>query len=120
MALMIDIKPAKYKGEAVVWEALSEKLPNDIVVYNHREIVPEREFDFALLIKELGILVIEVKGWQAQYIFDVNNPDEIIMQGEEKPLRSPEKQARGYRFDWLNFLEDRFSISPVVDRKSVV
>ena len=114
MALMIDIKPAKYKGEAVVWEALSEKLPNDIVVYNHREIVPDREFDFALLIKELGILVIEVKGWQAQYIFDVNNPDEIIMQGEEKPLKSPEKQARGYRFDWLNFLEDRFSISPVV------
>lgn len=114
MALMIDIKPTRYKGEAMVWEALSEKLPNDIVVYNHREIVPDREFDFALLVKELGILVIEVKGWQVQYIFEVNNPDEIIMQGEERPLRSPEKQARGYRFDWLNFLEDRFSISPVV------
>lgn len=89
-------------------------MPNDIVVYNHREIIDDRQFDFALLIKDVGILIIEVKGWQAKYIFDVKSPDEIIIQGEEKPFGSPAKQARGYRFDWMNFLLDKFGISPVV------
>ena len=114
MALMMDNKPTEYKGEALVWEKLSSLLPNDVVVYNHREVVDDREFDFALLIKNVGIMVIEVKGWQAQYIFDVKSPDEIIIEGESKVYGSPEKQARGYRFDWLNFLNDQFGISPVV------
>ena len=114
MALMMDNKPTKYKGEALVWEKLSSLLPNDVVVYNHREVVDDREFDFALLIKNIGIMVIEVKGWKAQYIFDVKSPDEIIIEGESKVYGSPEKQARGYRFDWLNFLNDQFGISPVV------
>lgn len=114
MAVMMDNKPTEYKGEALVWEKLSSLLPNDVVVYNHREVVDDREFDFALLIKNVGIMVIEVKGWQAQYIFDVKSPDEIIIEGESKVYGSPEKQARGYRFDWLNFLNDQFGISPVV------
>lgn len=114
MALMMDNKPTEYKGEALVWEKLSSLLPNDVVVYNHREVVDDREFDFALLIKNVGIMVIEVKGWQAQYIFDVKSPDEIIIEGESKVYGSPEKQARGYKFDWLNFLNDQFGISPVV------
>lgn len=114
MALMMDNKPTEYKGEALVWEKLSSLLPNDVVVYNHREVVDDREFDFALLIKNVGIMVIEVKGWQSQYIFDVKGPDEIVIQGETQIYGSPEKQARGYRFDWLNFLNDQFAISPVV------
>ncbi|MCI9680377.1 MAG: UvrD-helicase domain-containing protein [Lachnospiraceae bacterium] len=114
MALMMDNKPKKYKGEAVVWDKISDFLPNDVVVYNHREIIDDREFDFALLIKNVGILVVEVKGWQAKYIFDVKSPDEIIMERDTKVYCSPEKQARGYRFDWLNFLQDQFGISPVV------
>lgn len=114
MALMMDNKPTEYKGEALVWEKLSSLLPNDVVVYNHREVVGDREFDFTLLIKNVGIMIIEVKGWQSQYIFDVKGPDEIVIQGESQIYGSPEKQARGYRFDWLNFLNDQFAISPVV------
>lgn len=114
MALMMDNKPTEYKGEALVWEKLSSLLPNDVVVYNHREVVGDREFDFALLIKNVGIMVLEVKGWQAQYIFDVKSPDEIVIKGDSKIYGSPEKQARGYRFDWLNFLNDHLGISPVV------
>lgn len=114
MALMVDIKPTEYKGEEMVWESLARNLPDDIIVYNHREVASDREFDFALLIKGMGVLIIEVKGWKAQYIFAIENPDEIIMEGESRPLKSPEKQARGYRFEWLNFLQDKFSVSPVV------
>ena len=78
MAIMVDKKPG-YKGEALVWESLSMNLPNDVVVYNTREIVDDREFDFALLIKGLGVLVIEVKGWEAKYIFEVSNVDTIVI-----------------------------------------
>ena len=53
MALMMDNKPTEYKGEALVWEKLYSLLPNDVVVYNHREVVDDREFDFALLIKNV-------------------------------------------------------------------
>lgn len=114
MALMRDKKPTEYQGEALVWEKISSLLPNDVVVYNNRELIDDRQFDFSLVIKDVGILIIEVKGWQTKYIYDVKGPDEIIMQGEEKPLGSPVKQARSYRFDWLNFLRDEFGISPVV------
>lgn len=37
---------------------MSTLLTNNIVVYNHREGVDDREFDFALLIKNVGIMVI--------------------------------------------------------------
>lgn len=113
MAIMVDKKP-EYKGEALVWESLSMNLPNDVVVYNTREIVDDREFDFALLIKGLGILVIEVKGWEAKYIYEVSNVDTIIMVNDSKIYHSPEKQARSYRFDWLNYLDNEFSVHPLV------
>lgn len=44
MALMMDNKPTEYKGEALVWEKLSSLLPNDVVVYNHREVVDDSEY----------------------------------------------------------------------------
>ena len=53
MALMIDTKPS-YKGEGKVWETLKEFLPDEMVVYNQRE-VNGREYDFCLLIENLGI-----------------------------------------------------------------
>ena len=113
MAIMVDKKPG-YKGEALVWESLSMNLPNDVVVYNTREIVDDREFDFALLIKGLGVLVIEVKGWEAKYIFEVSNVDTIVMVNDPKIYHSPEKQARSYRFDWRNYLDNEFSVHPLV------
>lgn len=110
---MIHSKP-QYQGELKVWESLSKNLPGNIVVYNHKEVVEDRQFDFTLLIPDLGLLVIEVKGWQAKYIFDVTNDNKIIMTDSPKPENSPADQARGYRFDWVNFLENQFGISPVV------
>ena len=60
MALMIDNKPTEYKGEALVWGKLSSLLPNDVVVYNHREVVDDREFDFALLIKNVSSKILGI------------------------------------------------------------
>lgn len=112
MAVMIDKKP-DYKGEAKVWESFSNNLPNEVIVYNNREI-NGREFDFCILMKNVGLIIVEVKGWIADRIFDVADVDEIIIQGNSKPEKSPKKQARAYRFGLLNMINDKFNISPLI------
>lgn len=109
---MIDKKP-EYKGEGKVWESFSDNLPCEAVVYNGRE-VSGREFDFCILMKNVGMIIIEVKGWLADSIFDVAGVDEIIIQGYEKPEKSPKKQARAYRFRLLNLINDKYNVSPLI------
>lgn len=112
MAMMIDKKP-EYKGEGKVWESLSDNLPGEAIVYNSRE-VNGREFDFCILMKNVGMIIIEVKGWLADSIFDVAGVDEIIVQGHDKPEKSPKKQARAYRFGLLNLISDKYNVSPLI------
>ena len=111
MAKMIDQKP-DYKGEAKVWDALEAYLPDNVVVYNNREI-NGREFDYCLLIENCGALIIEVKGWLADKI-KVQGVDLIEVEGYEKPQRSPKKQARAYRFALLNKIVATYNLSPLV------
>jgi len=111
MAIMIDAKPS-FKGEAKTWDSLSSCLDNSVVVYNNRE-VNGREYDFCLLMEGLGILVIEVKGWLADKI-KVCGIDEIIVDGYDKPQRSPKKQARAYRFALLDQLSKKHCVSPLI------
>lgn len=110
--MMIDKKP-EYKGEGKVWESLSDNLPGEAIVYNSREI-NGREFDFCILMKNVGMIIIEVKGWLADSIFDVAGVDEIIIQGYDKPEKSPKKQARAYRFGLLNLISDKYNVSPLI------
>lgn len=108
---MIDNKPS-YSGEAKVWEKLGDYLPNDVVVYNQREI-NGREYDFCLMIENVGILIIEVKGWLANKIC-VKGVDEIEVEGCDKAQTSPKKQARAYRFALLNKISEKYNVSPLV------
>lgn len=112
MAMMIDKKP-EYKGEGKLWDSLADNLPGEAIVYNGRE-VNGREFDFCVLMKNIGMIVIEVKGWIADSIFDVAGVDEIIIQGYDKPEKSPKKQARAYRFGLLNMISDKYNASPLI------
>lgn len=111
MAKMIDQKPS-YHGEAKVWDSLSTYLPNNIVVYNNREI-NGREFDYCLFIENIGVLIIEVKGWLKDKI-NVLGVDNIVVEGYEKAQRSPKKQARAYRFALLNKITDKYNVSPLI------
>jgi len=117
MAIMVDKKPS-FSGEGYTWECFSKNLSNDVVVYTHREVVDGDECDFALLIKNRGILIVEVKGWEAKYIFDVTNSGQVILTNdspdEQKVYGSPRIQARHYRFQWLNYIQDNMGFSPVV------
>ncbi|MST52785.1 UvrD-helicase domain-containing protein [Hornefia butyriciproducens] len=111
MAKMIDHKPNLH-GEAKLWSCLESYLPNDTIVYHNRE-VNGREFDFCLFMENYGVLVIEVKGWQSDKIC-VNGIDEIVVEGYDKPQRSPKKQARAYRFALLNKIVEKHNVSPLV------
>ena len=111
MATMIDEKPSLH-GEAMLWATLQSSLPEHDIVYNNREI-EGREFDCCVLLEGKGILIIEVKGWQAERI-KVEGVDRILVEGYEEPQRSPKKQARAYRFALLNSIKRRFNASPLV------
>lgn len=111
MAKMIDNKPS-WKGEGKVWESLSANLPGDNVVYNQRE-VNGREYDFCVMAENLGLVIIEVKGWDPDKI-DVRGGDNIIVDGYDEPQTSPKKQARAYRFAILNKIVEKYNASPLV------
>lgn len=111
MAKMIDKKPS-FKGEGKVWDKLNEYLPDDMVVYNQREI-NGREYDFCIMAENLGIVVIEVKGWLSEKII-VKGVDNIEVEGYEKPQTSPKKQARAYRFAILNRISKNYNVSPLI------
>ena len=111
MAKMIDKKPS-WKGEGKVWESLSANLPEDNVVYNQRE-VNGREYDFCVMAENLGLIIIEVKGWDPDKI-DVRGVDNIIVDGYDEPQTSPKKQARAYRFAILNKIVEKYNASPLV------
>lgn len=111
MAKMIDNIPS-YSGEAKVWEKLGKYLPDDVVVYNNREI-NGREYDFCVMVENVGILIIEVKGWLSSKIC-VKGVDEIEVEGYDKAQTSPKKQARAYRFALLNKISEKYNVSPLV------
>lgn len=112
MALMIDKKDGLFFGETLLWEKLEEFLPNNVVVYNNRE-VKGKEYDFYVMIPNLGIVIIEVKGWLPNTI-TVNGVDDIIIDGYSSPQQSPKKQVRAYRFAVINEFKDLINESPLV------
>lgn len=112
MATMRDKQPDTYEGEKKVWQCIKDNLPEDIVCYYNRE-VKGREFDFCLLIKDIGFMIIEVKGWNKSHISKVISPDEIIM-ADGKTEDSPRKQARSYSFKLKNLMNEKYGINPLV------
>lgn len=112
MALMKDKQPDTHDGEKKVWQCIKDNLPEDIVCYFNRE-VKGREFDFCLLIKDVGFMIIEVKGWHKSHISKVVSPDEIIM-SDGSTEDSPKKQARSYSFKLKNIMNEKYGINPLV------
>ena len=112
MATMKDKQPDTYEGEKKVWQCIKDNLPDDIVCYYNRE-VKGREFDFCLLVKDVGFMIIEVKGWHKSHINKVISSDEIIMT-DEKIECSPKKQAKSYSFKLKNLMNEKYGINPLV------
>ncbi len=115
MAKMIDIEPTAFAGERIAYNAFKDNLADDIICYFNRE-VEGLEFDFCLLIKNLGLVIIEVKGWHSKDVIKVVSPDEIHLSLYPEPQKSPKKQAKSYRFALRNLFLKQYGLSlPVVD-----
>lgn len=112
MAKLIDKEP-KYEGEKNVWHAFSNNLPEDWVVYNTRS-VNGREYDFCVVAPNIGLFIVEVKGWHPDNILTVVNARTIFLSGKEEPEDSPRGQARGYRFDLLTKIKRELGMNPLV------
>lgn len=85
-------------GEDFLCENLINAFGDDYIIYRSREVFG-REFDVAMLIPNVGIVVFEVKGWLESSVVRVENGDVIVINtpdGEKK--QSPQKQVRGYKF----------------------
>ena len=76
MAKMIDKEP-KYEGEKKVWHDFYKNLPSDWVVYNTRSI-NGREYDFCVISPNMGLFIVEVKGWNSDGILNVINANTIF------------------------------------------
>lgn len=112
MAKNIDNEP-KYEGEKKVWNAFRINLPNHWVFYNNRS-VNGREYDFCVMAPDMGLFIVEVKGWSAESILTVVNENTIFISGHENTVGSPRGQARGYRFDLLKKINRELGMNPLV------
>ena len=113
MAKMMDIKDETYKGEMKVYECIEKNLPDEIICYYNREIIG-KQFDFCLIMEHMGMLLIEVKGWNVSNIIKVNSPDNIETILYSEPIGSPKKQARSYKFALVNLFNNKYNINPLV------
>lgn len=111
MAIIKDHE-SEYKGEQTVRNAIAAYFSNDVVVYNNRE-VNGREYDICLLVKDVCVFIVEVKGWLADKI-TVHGIDDIEVEGYEERQKSPKKQAKSYCIQYLNKLRKKFAKSPLV------
>ena len=111
MAIIIDSEP-EYKGEKKVRQSIARFFSDDCVVYNNRE-VNGREYDICLLVKDLCVFIVEVKGWLADKI-KVYGIDDIDVDGYEEHQRSPKKQAKSYSIQYYTKLKKKFGVSPLV------
>ncbi len=111
MAIIIDHE-SSYKGERKVREAIATYFSDDVIVYNNREI-NGREYDICVLIKDVCIFVIEVKGWISDKI-RVYGIDDIEVEGYEEHQYSPKKQAKSYCIQYFTKLKRQFGVSPLV------
>ena len=112
MAKMLDKEP-KYEGEKIVWHSFSKNLPSDWVVYNTRS-VNGREYDFCVIAPNMGIFIVEVKGWYPDSLLTVIDSNTIFLVGSEDPEDSPRGQARGYRFDFWKKIQRELGMNPLV------
>lgn len=113
MAKMMDVKDETYDGEQRVYECIKSNLPDEVICYYNREI-NGKQFDFCLVMEHMGMLVIEVKGWVTSNIIKVCSPDSIETNLYAKPVSSPKKQARSYKFGLVNTFNNKYCINPLV------
>jgi DNA helicase-2/ATP-dependent DNA helicase PcrA len=85
-------------GEDYLCDNLTNAFNDDCIIYRNREVFG-REFDVAMLIPNIGIVIFEAKGWLESSVIRVENGDAIVINTSDGEIKqSPQKQVRGYKF----------------------
>ncbi len=103
-------------GEDKLCKALIEAYPDDHIIYRN-EAVFGREFDIAMLIPEVGILIFEAKGWKESTVKQIKleNKKTIVISTEDGDVeQNPYDQVRGYRFAVEGRLRSTLGRAPIV------
>jgi hypothetical protein len=103
MAEMVpDRLPLKASvGEKKLFSVL-QKLPDDYIVY-YEPIVEDRYPDFVVICPDLGLLVIEVKGWYPKDILSADNNFVRVKESRGEVRRNhPVRQARDYMLSLMD------------------
>lgn len=100
------IRSSATAGERLLFRTLKEHLPDDYIVYYEPEIHGKRP-DFVVIGPDLGILVLEVKDYTKNTLFQLNHDEWILVtsSGEQTKTKSPLKQARDNVFHLVNHLK---------------
>lgn len=96
MAEMIpDRLPANAsRGEKEVFGILQD-LPDDCIVY-YEPIISARYPDFVVIGPTLGVLIIEVKGWQPKHLHGADSHQIVVLEGGQ-PGPGPRCLSSGSR-----------------------
>lgn len=79
------------------------KLPADCVVY-YEPRISCRNPDFVVLLPDLGVLIIEVKGWYPAAIVAADNQRVVVRAGDtETQYDHPDVQAKRYKFSLMDY-----------------
>ena len=100
------IRSSATAGERLLFRTLKEYLPDDYIVYYEPDIHGKRP-DFVVMGPDLGILVLEVKDYTKNTLFQLNHDEWILLtsSGEQRKTKSPLKQARDYMFHLVDHLK---------------
>lgn len=100
------IRSTATAGERLLFRTLKEYLPDDYIVYYEPEIHGRRP-DFVVIGPDLGLLVLEVKDYTKNTLFQLNHDEWTLVtsSGEQTKTKSPLKQARENMFHLVDHLK---------------
>lgn len=108
MAITIPetIRTSATAGERLFFRTLKTYLPDDYIVYFEPEIQGKRP-DFVIIGPDLGIVVLEVKDYTKNTLFQINHDEWHIVttSGDQAVIKSPMKQARDNMFHVVDVLK---------------
>lgn len=101
-----NIRSTATAGERLFFRTLKTYLPDDYIVYFEPEIQGKRP-DFVIIGPDLGIVVLEVKDYTKNTLFQINHDEWHIVttSGDQAVLKSPMKQARDNMFHVVDTLK---------------
>jgi hypothetical protein len=100
------IRSSATAGERLLFRTLKIFLPDDYIIYFEPEIQGRRP-DFVIIGPDLGIVVLEVKDYTKNTLFQLNHEEWHIVttSGDQAVIKSPMKQARDNVFHLVDALK---------------